>query len=154
MQKEVVEVNDSMVSGEGLHDTNVIFEFGVAGTKQVEEILVEQLEKIDRVEEGRLNTLCPLCLNKNETTLYALWLCASLRNIRGGSCISDGGDGRVLETASFLDFVLFCKSVVVKSDFECLCVTWWRIWFRRNKVVHSKVIISDQNVLGWAQEYL
>ncbi|TXG46285.1 hypothetical protein EZV62_028213 [Acer yangbiense] len=53
----------------------------------------------------KLDTLCPVCLNKNETTVHALWRCRSLRGIRNGSVIGDGGNGRLLDGGSFLDFV-------------------------------------------------
>lgn len=46
------------------------------------------------------------------------------------------GEG-FLNTASFLDFVIYYRSCVDRRNFELLFMIWWRIWFRRNKAIHS-----------------
>ena len=51
-QKEDGEANANIISGGLLHETNVVFEFGGQGSKQVETILVEQVGKKNDVKEG------------------------------------------------------------------------------------------------------
>lgn len=97
---------------------------------------------------------CPLCLKSGETTLHALWRCRSLREVRAGSCVDDGGFHKQWDVGSFLDFVMVCKSAVSSLNFEVLCVVWWRIWFRRNQFVHSNGSSSFMEVLDWAHSYL
>ncbi|KAK0607443.1 hypothetical protein LWI29_015165 [Acer saccharum] len=60
----------------------------------------------------------------------------------------------VPDALSFVDFVLSCYSSVSKLDFEILCVVWWRVWFRRNNLVHSAVLLPDSEVVEWASLFI
>ncbi|KAK1586685.1 hypothetical protein Q3G72_005064 [Acer saccharum] len=100
----------------------------------------------------KLDTLCPLCSQKNESSLHALWQCSSLKIVCSNCCISSGG--KALDSSSFLDFVLSCKDRVNILEFEVLCVVWWHAWYRRNQLVHSNVLIPEVGVLEWENNFI
>ncbi|KAK2663222.1 hypothetical protein Ddye_001796 [Dipteronia dyeriana] len=39
-------------------------------------------------------------------------------------------------------------------DFELLCVIWWRVWFRRNKLIYSSVTILAHGIVVWDVDFL
>ncbi|KAK2647043.1 hypothetical protein Ddye_022238 [Dipteronia dyeriana] len=90
--------------------------------------------------------------DKSETLLHALWRCSSLKSVR--SCSGVGRDGKVLDSLSFLDFVLYCRDIYGIHRLEFLCVTWWRIWFRRNRWVHSRSLMDEACILNWAEVFI
>ncbi|KAK0598911.1 hypothetical protein LWI29_000679 [Acer saccharum] len=71
---------------------------------------------------------CPLCLNKVETTLHALWRCSTLKEIRLLSMLSRGGSK--LDSAPFIEFVLDC---------------WDRL---------QRVDSDVDEIFGWAESYI
>ncbi|KAK1588286.1 hypothetical protein Q3G72_021713 [Acer saccharum] len=100
----------------------------------------------------KLDPLCPICSNCVESMMHALWHCSNLKCIWSASCITGNSNG--LDSIPFLDFVLSCKDRAGPRDFKNLCVTWWRIWFRRNQMVHSSVLSPAIEVVEWADNYL
>ncbi|KAK4854340.1 hypothetical protein QYF36_022525 [Acer negundo] len=54
--------------------------------------------------------VCPICSKKSETTLHALWRCASLKGVRAGCGLADGGSA--LDAGSFIDFILSVSSQI------------------------------------------
>ena len=82
----------------------------------------------------KIETLCLVCFKKEETSLHALWHCHSLEGVRFDSGIGDLDCG--LDSRSFFDFAQLCMERLDTAVFELLCVVWWRIWFRRNQIVH------------------
>ncbi|KAL5764168.1 hypothetical protein ACOSQ2_016762 [Xanthoceras sorbifolium] len=55
---------------------------------------------------------------------------------------------------SFFDFVLACAHQLSVDEFDLFIVVVWRIWFRRNRWVHQKVVIPVSGVLNWAVAFL
>ncbi|KAK3205111.1 hypothetical protein Dsin_019157 [Dipteronia sinensis] len=100
----------------------------------------------------KVEKFCPFCRRKAETSLHALWGCSFLNGIRSGSGI--GADGKVLDSASFLDFVLYCRDINEIHKLEILCVDWWRIWFRTNKWVPSRSLVNVGGILNCAEIFI
>ncbi|TXG65923.1 hypothetical protein EZV62_007198 [Acer yangbiense] len=88
----------------------------------------------------------------NESVLHALWQCPSLKGLRYNTCISFLG--KSWGSASFFDFVLACKDNVSLPDIELLCGMWWRIWYRRNQLVHSSVLLPESDIYEWARDFI
>ena len=99
-----------------------------------------------------LDIVCPICLKKEEMTVHALWTCSSLKDVR----VAWGWEVGVstLDRGSFLDFVISLSSEVDVQKFESMSVVWWRIWFRRNSLLHGKGWIPAADVLDWAGDFL
>ena len=92
-----------------------------------------------------LDHLCSICFQKLEFTIHVLWRCSSLKYIC--NICSKGVFNKVRDSESFFDFVLVCKDKVDTQCFEFLCIVWWRIWFRWNQEVHTKVLLPVDRVL-------
>ncbi|TXG64459.1 hypothetical protein EZV62_011453 [Acer yangbiense] len=114
-----------------------------------------KMEKKDSVSHGmKVNVMCRLCSKKAETSVHDLWCCSSMSFIRNGCLV--GGDVKDLSQLPFIDFVLFCKGKLDIMYFEFLCVVWWRVWYRRNQLVHEKSpqAVHDFDVLDWATSFI
>ncbi|KAK3207114.1 hypothetical protein Dsin_021160 [Dipteronia sinensis] len=99
-----------------------------------------------------LDVGCPICLRKAETTLHALWICPLLKNLRSSCCLNGGK--KVLDSASFLDFVISFSVKVNVQDFEILCIMWWHVWQRRNNVLHGQLLLPDSDIWEWAISFM
>ena len=55
---------------------------------------------------------------------------------------------------TFKDLLTLACSFLREKDLELLIVFMWRIWFRRNHVVHDYLMIHEIVVLGWCKEFL
>ncbi|KAK2634784.1 hypothetical protein Ddye_029576 [Dipteronia dyeriana] len=96
--------------------------------------------------------MCPICLKKAESSLHALWRCASLKAVR---IVCDFVFGHAsLESTPFLDFMQPCGSHVGVNEFEFLCILWWRVWHRRSLVVHYHSLVLVLKVMEWAVSFL
>ncbi|KAL5808872.1 hypothetical protein ACOSQ3_029563 [Xanthoceras sorbifolium] len=82
---------------------------------------------------------------------HALWGCSSLKGIRL-ACNFVKGMGRV-DNIPFLDGVLLCKSNLEVKDFELLCIVFWQIWFRQNRLQHGGLLLSANEVIGWSKTF-
>ncbi|KAK1561194.1 hypothetical protein Q3G72_035363 [Acer saccharum] len=79
-------------------------------------------------------------------------MCSSLNSVRTDVAVV--GMAKVVESSSFLDFVLSVYKSVDLSFFEFLCVVWWKIWFRRNKHVHSQILLPASEILSGAFSFV
>ena len=95
-----------------------------------------------------LDTICPICGKSAESTLHALWHCSSLKEVRR-SCVLVAGNSS-LDSAPFLDFVIACSAQLGSNDFEILCVTWWRVWHRRNVALQKNTLLPASDICDWA----
>ncbi|KAI9197580.1 hypothetical protein LWI28_001000 [Acer negundo] len=100
----------------------------------------------------KIGSLCPICSRKDETTSHILWRCSSLKSIRSLSGFSSFGS--FMDSISFFEHVLTVKNEVTTKEFELLCILWWRVWFRRNHMFHSSVMIPDQGIFDWAVSFM
>ncbi|KAI9168767.1 hypothetical protein LWI28_001632 [Acer negundo] len=66
---------------------------------------------------------CPFCLKKAESTLHALCNCSLLKELQAAYNINGGN--KVLNSDSFLDFVISCYALVDVRVFKVFCVMWW-----------------------------
>ena len=85
-----------------------------------------------------INPVCSICLKKSESSVHALWCYSKLRDVRNGCSFM--GNETDLVSLSFFDFVCLCRSKVEVYYFEFLCVTWWRVWFRRKRLACLMII--------------
>ncbi|KAK0587875.1 hypothetical protein LWI29_030314 [Acer saccharum] len=108
--------------------------------------------RVNLVSHGmKLNSLCPICNQKEETSLHALWGCSALKGVRSFSGLTV--PGHVLDRLSFLEFCWLCKETK-KVDFDLICVVWWRVWFRRNQLLFSNTIMPMDGIVDWAVNFL
>ncbi|KAL5812601.1 hypothetical protein ACOSQ3_027551 [Xanthoceras sorbifolium] len=54
----------------------------------------------------------------------------------------------------FRDFFLLCSSHLQQQDVEFICVVWWRIWFNRNRVVHSLPSLGSELIVNWSYDFV
>ncbi|KAL5772649.1 hypothetical protein ACOSQ2_012573 [Xanthoceras sorbifolium] len=96
--------------------------------------------------------LCPFCFKYKESTFHSLWGCSFLQEIKQGchgAIQIPFFDGR-----EFFYFVLVCAHQLSVDEFDLFIVVVCRIWFRRNRWVHQKVVILVSGVLNWAVAFL
>ncbi|KAK3222532.1 hypothetical protein Dsin_009557 [Dipteronia sinensis] len=67
-----------------------------------------------------------------------------------GQPLAPMGGENCMDSGSFLDFVLVCRESVRIEVFELLCVIWWRVWQRRNQVLHGKYTFPIYDIYDWA----
>ncbi|KAK2649623.1 hypothetical protein Ddye_017112 [Dipteronia dyeriana] len=96
--------------------------------------------------------LCLGCSKRPETTSHALWYCETLKRIRFSCSFTAGPKWR--DDVEFKDLFLFYKHVLCVEDVELLCIVWWRIWFMRNRGMHSISGHCLDEVVSWASSYL
>ncbi|XP_062100668.1 uncharacterized protein LOC133806595 [Humulus lupulus] len=99
--------------------------------------------------------ICPIYHGEVETTYHALWGCSSLKSIRANfpiRIIEIIGCGMALY--EWHEWLLDCMSSLSKEEGEKIIVLLWRIWYRRNKMVHEHVWMDDKYVVEWALKYL
>ncbi|TXG60126.1 hypothetical protein EZV62_014699 [Acer yangbiense] len=80
----------------------------------------------------------------------------AILSLPAGGVRSTSGIGRLgsfLDSISFFEFVLYCKARMSVAVFELLCVVWWRIWVRRNQLVHSDTIVP-KSIFDWDVNFL
>ncbi|KAL5779658.1 hypothetical protein ACOSQ2_010395 [Xanthoceras sorbifolium] len=81
---------------------------------------------------------CKGCRVADESVLHALWKCPALKVIRGQCSFVKQQVCSPLDSSSFLDFFVSCCS----------------IWYRRNNLVHSKVLLLAIDVVSWSRVFL
>ncbi|KAL5861780.1 hypothetical protein ACOSQ4_003076 [Xanthoceras sorbifolium] len=57
-------------------------------------------------------------------------------------------------TFSFLEFFVWCCSNLMMDDIRLLVTVLWRVWFRRNKMVHENLKMEVKDIVSWAICYL
>ena len=95
---------------------------------------------------------CPMCHNKAESTLHALWSCSTLKVVRNS--VRKFSTAVVSGNMNFLDFLVSYKNLGLVADMELLYIILWRVWFRRNSAVHNSGPISPVDIVGWAESFL
>ncbi|KAK3192974.1 hypothetical protein Dsin_024284 [Dipteronia sinensis] len=83
-----------------------------------------------------VDSSCPLCNKRPESTLHALWYCPGLEKVRNMCSFMEGF--KVTDGVNFLDFFLSCKSRVSFADMEeLMCYAWFfgGIDFRQAKSI-------------------
>ncbi|KAL5826751.1 hypothetical protein ACOSQ3_018592 [Xanthoceras sorbifolium] len=55
---------------------------------------------------------------------------------------------------TFLDFILSAHHQLSSSNFFVIVIVFWRIWFRRNRIIHDKIILCSKDVVDWAYSFL
>ncbi|KAL5806145.1 hypothetical protein ACOSQ4_028878 [Xanthoceras sorbifolium] len=95
---------------------------------------------------------CLGCGLQEESILHALWGCDSLRPI----CTSCRFmmNLKFSSSMTFLDFILSTHHQLSRSNFLVLVIVFWRIWFRRNRIIHDKIILCSKDVVDWAYSFL
>ncbi|KAL5768302.1 hypothetical protein ACOSP7_014859 [Xanthoceras sorbifolium] len=53
-----------------------------------------------------------------------------------------------------LEFVIWCHDHVNQLQLETLCIVWWRVWFCRNRAIHSSSFFPVSEVMPWSSAYL
>ncbi|KAK0592975.1 hypothetical protein LWI29_028449 [Acer saccharum] len=98
-----------------------------------------------------LEIICPMCNKVPETTLHALWTCPTLLHIRAtcsflkGFCVTDA--------MQFMDVMLLCMNNLLTAEFETFCLIFWRVWFRRNRLIHDNQLLDITEVVPWASSF-
>ncbi|KAK2657499.1 hypothetical protein Ddye_010551 [Dipteronia dyeriana] len=100
----------------------------------------------------KMETVCPICYQRDETSMHALWRCSSLRSVRSVLCVFR--KEKTLDSIPFFDFVVSCKEKVGSLEFELLCVVWRRIWHRRNHMLHSSILLPETGIYEWAVNFI
>ncbi|KAK3224846.1 hypothetical protein Dsin_004708 [Dipteronia sinensis] len=100
----------------------------------------------------RVENACPICKRWHETTLHAMWCCPSLKSIR--SMCPFMRSIKLADGMSFLDFMVACKKQIIVADMELLAMTIWRIWYRRNYMLHNVPTIIDDEMALWVTSFL
>ncbi|KAL5806885.1 hypothetical protein ACOSQ3_029771 [Xanthoceras sorbifolium] len=97
------------------------------------------------------NVLCPLCKKCPETFFHAIWECSSLKLVRLSAVwpplLVVAGD-------QVLNFLILGKQVLQTEVFELLAIVLWRACFRRNKAVHSQLLLPVGEMLDWSCAFL
>ncbi|KAK1563476.1 hypothetical protein Q3G72_028084 [Acer saccharum] len=66
----------------------------------------------------KIDPWCKLCSSKAESSVHALWCCASLLRVRRGCLV--GGHVKDFASLSFFDFVLLCRAKVDVELANCV----------------------------------
>ncbi|KAK3230321.1 hypothetical protein Dsin_002202 [Dipteronia sinensis] len=101
----------------------------------------------------KIDSGCPICRKKLESTGHALWSCTKLKQV----CSSSASFLQHLKWAEHIqpvDFLLSCSNILTQSEMKVLCVFLWRIWWRRNLLVHQASSRCDENVVRWALNFV
>ncbi|XP_062075882.1 uncharacterized protein LOC133780011 [Humulus lupulus] len=53
----------------------------------------------------------------------------------------------------FYVFLRHCVLLLNKRDMEKFLVLLWRIWYRRNKIIHDNRVLNDEGILGWSLDF-
>ncbi|KAK0606888.1 hypothetical protein LWI29_005679 [Acer saccharum] len=69
----------------------------------------------------------------------------SISSIGGLSCKDD---------VPLIDFISSCLHILGDGELNLLCVIWWRIWYVRNRWVHSGERINLGAMASWCSIYL
>ncbi|KAK2650956.1 hypothetical protein Ddye_018445 [Dipteronia dyeriana] len=96
--------------------------------------------------------ICSVCHSRPESPMHALWGCHSLKSIRSMCGFTKGikcGDD-----TQFIDFMMECRSRLSFDNFELLCIVIWRIWYRRNDLVHNHGSLRVEEVVLWSLTFL
>ncbi|KAL5751868.1 hypothetical protein ACOSQ2_022375 [Xanthoceras sorbifolium] len=88
---------------------------------------------------------CPVCHGIDETPLYAVWACPTLKAVRSTSGVAHSIPFKSLPSTA--DFLFVCSSLLKQEEIDLLLVVLWRNWFRCNKVIHDSVILNSQYVV-------
>ncbi|KAL5747175.1 hypothetical protein ACOSQ2_024472 [Xanthoceras sorbifolium] len=94
----------------------------------------------------QVDVLCKLCGNALKTVSHALWGYSKLKSIRL-NCGMMSGVERVDELA-FLDLMLLSSSRLSRAELELLGIVLWKVWFRRNRVIHGGSLLQHEEVVA------
>ncbi|KAL5784703.1 hypothetical protein ACOSQ2_007095 [Xanthoceras sorbifolium] len=97
---------------------------------------------------------CPSCGKEKETVLHALWLCKSLVVVRSQCIFLGTRPNCPAPSSSFLDFFIHCCCQKQDADLRLLAVSLWRLWFRRNRLIHENVALPAIDILNWSISFL
>ncbi|KAK1556507.1 hypothetical protein Q3G72_006154 [Acer saccharum] len=95
---------------------------------------------------------CPFCHQKQETIAYALWFYVSLKQIRGRFVKLK--EIPLLDNMPLLDFLILCRNLLSSDEMALLYVVLWRIWFRRNALVHNSSVFNATEIVDWAVNFI
>ncbi|TXG72826.1 hypothetical protein EZV62_001405 [Acer yangbiense] len=98
-----------------------------------------------------LEVTCLICGKSAEPSLHALWHCSSLKVLQN-ACVFAAGDSS-LDCAPFGEFVRSCSFKMKVTDFERLCVIWWRVWHRSNMAVHNNILLPVSDICAWVDNF-
>ncbi|KAL5832378.1 hypothetical protein ACOSQ4_017732 [Xanthoceras sorbifolium] len=97
---------------------------------------------------------CPCCGAEIESTPHALWFCSDLYEVRVQCNFIRICSAMGSSASSFLDFFVWCCSNLMMDDIRLLVTVLWRVWFRRNKMVHENLKMEVKDIVSWAICYL
>jgi hypothetical protein len=93
--------------------------------------------KVNLAKKGVLqDTLCPICAMEEETVMHIIWSCPASVDVWGVGprCLQKIGGVGICFPDLFEDIRRRCDI----SELELFAVTAWRIWLRRNSVIHGE----------------
>ncbi|KAL5766515.1 hypothetical protein ACOSP7_017132 [Xanthoceras sorbifolium] len=103
-----------------------------------------------KASSGWLPSLTVLAARK--THVHALWGCCHLKPVRLE--FPTLPHLRLHNEGAVQEFFCVCLSLLQISEMEELCMVWWRLWFLRNKAVHSSLVLDVEDVVPWSRAYL
>ncbi|KAH7576834.1 hypothetical protein JRO89_XS01G0158800 [Xanthoceras sorbifolium] len=60
----------------------------------------------------------------------------------------------VPKLGKFFDFLLVCYAQLATPKLEQLLVLLWRVWYRRNRFVHTGLLDNSEDILCWSNSFL
>jgi hypothetical protein len=92
-----------------------------------------------------MESSCPICVQEPETTIHALWTCLAARDVW---CVGE----KFFQKSSiggptFLKLVEELIRICSHAEFAQFVSTAWRIWLRRNEVLHGGAFLHPSQIV-------
>ncbi|KAL5579315.1 hypothetical protein UlMin_011757 [Ulmus minor] len=95
---------------------------------------------------------CLICNETDDTTLHALWGCKALKSLK---VMRDSFiQFKLPMQCDLKEFLLSANDCLPLENLEFLCILLWRIWFRRNKLIHEQIWLDENSCYSWAKQHL
>jgi hypothetical protein len=91
---------------------------------------------------------CPICEQEPETTIHALWTCLAARDVW---CVGEKiFQKSCIEGPTFLTLVEGLLQRCSSEEFAQFMSIAWRIWLRRNEVIHGGAFLHPGQMVKQA----